>query len=141
MPIRPENKARYPKNWKAISLAIREAAGQKCEKCAAPNGAMIGRGIGRDAGTYWHDGLVRNAETGEALWYQRASEYEGAAPVKVVLTVAHLNHVPEDCRPENLRAWCQRCHNRHDAKTRAAGIKERRRATAAAGDLFVECKP
>jgi hypothetical protein len=29
---------------------------------------------------------------------------------KVVLTVAHLNHTPEDCRPENLRALCQRCH-------------------------------
>lgn len=29
MPIRPENRARYPKNWKAISLRIRfERAGR-----------------------------------------------------------------------------------------------------------------
>ena len=33
MPIRPENKGRYPANWKAISLAVREAAGWCCEFC------------------------------------------------------------------------------------------------------------
>lgn len=44
----------------------------------------------------------------------------------MVLTVAHMNHTPEDCTLENLRALCQRCHNRYDAKTRARGRKERR---------------
>ena len=39
--------------------------------------------------------------------------------VKIVLTIAHLNHIPEDCRPENLRALCQRCHNQYDAAHRA----------------------
>ena len=34
---------------------------------------------------------------------------------KVVLTTAHLNHRPFDCRPENLRALCQKCHLAHDA--------------------------
>lgn len=37
---------------------------------------------------------------------------------KVVLTIAHLNHIPEDCRDENLRALCQKCHNSYDAKHR-----------------------
>jgi hypothetical protein len=32
-----------------------------------------------------------------------------------VLTVAHLNHDPQDCRDENLKAFCQRCHLRYDA--------------------------
>jgi len=45
----------------------------------------------------------------------------------VVLTVAHLNHTPEDCREENLAALCQRCHNRYDGPHRRAGIVERRR--------------
>lgn len=31
------------------------------------------------------------------------------------LTVAHLNHDPADCRPENLRALCAGCHLRYDA--------------------------
>lgn len=43
----------------------------------------------------------------------------------VVLGCCHLNHVPEDCRPSNLRALCQRCHNRHDGKHRAWGRRER----------------
>ena len=34
---------------------------------------------------------------------------------KRTLTVAHLNHTPEDCRPENLRALCSACHLRYDA--------------------------
>jgi 5-methylcytosine-specific restriction endonuclease McrA len=33
---------------------------------------------------------------------------------KVVLTVAHLDHVPENCAPDNLRALCQRCHLAYD---------------------------
>lgn len=45
---------------------------------------------------------------------------------KVVLTVAHiLNDAPEDVRPQNLAALCQRCHNRHDAKSRANGRRLR----------------
>ena len=38
MPIRPERKALYPKDWKAISLRIREAAEWRCEWCSAENG-------------------------------------------------------------------------------------------------------
>ncbi len=45
---------------------------------------------------------------------------------EVVLTIAHLDHHPENCNPENLRAWCQKCHNSYDAPQRARGIKERR---------------
>lgn len=32
-----------------------------------------------------------------------------------ILTVAHLNHTPEDCSRSNLRALCARCHLRYDA--------------------------
>lgn len=39
MPIRPENLALYPKDWKQISLRIRmERAGNRCEWCRAENG-------------------------------------------------------------------------------------------------------
>ena len=38
---------------------------------------------------------------------------------KVVLTVAHLNHIPMDVRDENLKALCQRCHLTYDAKHHA----------------------
>lgn len=54
----------------------------------------------------------------------------------IVLTVMHLNHQPEDCGDDNLLHGCQGCHNRYDAPVRAAGIKARRRAERASGDLF-----
>jgi hypothetical protein len=36
--------------------------------------------------------------------------------------VAHLNHKPEDCRPENLKALCAPCHCQMDLK--AMGTKQ-----------------
>jgi len=99
MPIRPENKARYPKDWKQISLRIRDRAGNKCEDCGVENYSI-------------RDGS------------------------KIVLTVAHLDHTPENCADENLKAWCQRCHNRYDAPMRRQGIRDRKRAAAAIGDLL-----
>lgn len=99
MPIRPENKARYPKDWKQISLRIRERADQKCEDCGVENYSI-------------RDGS------------------------KIVLTVAHLDHTPENCADGNLRAWCQRCHNRYDAPMRRQGIKQRLHAAKALGDLL-----
>jgi hypothetical protein len=44
--------------------------------------------------------------------------------IKVVLTIAHLDHQIDNNDHSNLRAWCQRCHNRHDAPNR---LRNRRR--------------
>ena len=45
---------------------------------------------------------------------------------KNTLTVAHLNHKPEDIRPENLMAMCAPCHLRYDAKHHAETRRKRR---------------
>lgn len=37
MPIKPENKDRYPKDWKTIRAAMLERAGNCCEFCGAMN--------------------------------------------------------------------------------------------------------
>lgn len=37
---------------------------------------------------------------------------------RFVLTVAHVNHVESDCRPENLVAACSVCHLKYDAERR-----------------------
>lgn len=107
MPIRPENRSRYPKDWRKISEARREAAEHKCEgsptypDCRAKNG---------------HPHPVTGS--------------------RVVLTVAHLDHQPENCEPDNLRAWCQRCHNTYDAAERRRGIKSRAFAARADKSLM-----
>ena len=88
MPIRPENKDRYPKEWKQIRAHILERAGNRCEFCGVENH------------TYRF-----NERTGKMAY--------------IVLTIAHMNEVIEDCSDENLKALCQRCHNQYDAKHRA----------------------
>lgn len=94
MPIKPENKKRYPPNWKEIRQQILKRANDCCEFCGVKNHSYVMK-----AGT-------ENWQFPEA--------------VQVVLTIAHLDHTPENCDPSNLRALCQRCHNRYDAKHRAA---------------------
>lgn len=104
MPIRPENRARYPKDWAQISISIR-----------------------RDRARWVCEAVDCYAVQGEP---------HPITGSKVVLTVAHLDHRPENCDPANLRAMCQRCHNLYDAPMRRAGIKERAKAMRADGDLF-----
>ena len=52
MPIKPENKARYARNWADIRAAILVRANNCCEFCKAPNRSSIFRGVGPDLGTY-----------------------------------------------------------------------------------------
>ena len=83
MPIKPENKALYPSNWKEIRTSMLRRANNCCEFCGIPNYTI------RENGS------------------------------KVVLTIAHLDHTPQNCDPSNLRALCQKCHNNYDAPHRA----------------------
>ncbi|NIE67440.1 hypothetical protein [Burkholderia sp. Ax-1719] len=142
MPIKPENRARYPDNWKQIREQILERAGNCCEQCKVRNHSIVQRGWLNDRDTYRdvEDGTVRDAETGAWLGWVRESDYCGDA-VKIVLTIAHLDHEPENCDPANLRALCQLHHLRYDAKHHAANARETRRARKAIGDLFDEPQP
>jgi len=112
MPIRPENRKRYPPDWKAIVAQVRERSGDRCEgspaypDCRVPNGAV----------GYRLDGLwMQLGESVDAagLAIDAAIE-DGFKVVRIVLTTGHLDHVPENCDLSNLRHWCQRCHLHYD---------------------------
>lgn len=121
MPIKAENKHRYPANWREIRAAILERAGHRCEQCGVPNGSYRIRGMDewtKDAG---------QIETW-AMDSERVS--------RIVLTIAHLDHTPENCDPANLRALCQRCHLRHDIDHHQRTAYLTRRIGKALGDLF-----
>ncbi len=130
MPIRPENKARYQKDWPAISRRIRyERAGNVCEECGIPNHQLGGR----TPDGKWHKARPTGDDGMNLTWPLPGSSWWCDGPngtcylriVKIVLTVAHLDHTPENCADDNLKAWCQRCHNIYDGKMRRAGIRER----------------
>jgi hypothetical protein len=75
MPIRPENRGRYPADWRAIVAQVRARSGDRCEgsplwpDCRAANGQP-------------------HPETGS----------------RVVLTTAHLDHQPQHHAETRARA-------------------------------------
>jgi 5-methylcytosine-specific restriction endonuclease McrA len=81
MPIKPENRKRYPKDWKQIRAAILKRAEHRCEWCGVKNHTTVER---------------------------------SGSQTRIVLTIAHLDHTPENCAAKNLRALCQRCHLNYD---------------------------
>ena len=103
MPIKPENRRRYPKDWREIRRAILARAGDRCE------------------------GSPRYPDCRELN-----GQPHSVTGSNVVLTVAHLDHTPEHCDPANLRAWCQRCHNTYDAQHRRRNAYATRRRGKAA---------
>lgn len=109
MPIRPENKHRYHANWGKIRATILKRAKDRCEWCGRLNHVRV----------HVHE---------DGTW-DFALETDDDPGVLTVLTIAHLDHRPENCHPANLAALCQWCHNRYDAKTRAAGRRERAQRT------------
>ena len=74
---------------------------------------------------------------GEA--FTQAVEILFACKGRIVLTVAHLDHQPENCSDSNLKAMCQRCHLRYDVKHHQANASATRRAKKQNGELFDSC--
>jgi len=117
MPIRPENRDRYPKSWKQMVEQARERSGNRCE-CD-----------GKCGDTHENDRCT--AINGEP---------HPQTGSKVVLTLAHEHGVPlEETSIDRMFHACQRCHNKYDAPMRRAGIRER--AFANQVDLFMTPTP
>lgn len=159
MPIRAENKALYPSNWREISRQIRERSQHCCEQCGLRN-YSVGY---RDAGGAFHrlcgNGPCDAAGEGQhwpsltPISYQEAREFadhnnsendgrdaEGNRWLVIVLTVAHLDHDPRNCDPSNLKALCQRCHLRYDVEHHGQTAAQTRRQGKVVADLFEERK-
>ena len=119
----PMDRSLYPDNWDEIALAIKQEADWHCEDCGRPcrrPGESVPELIERLEPGDW---------IGEMFEWEDSEEFgaiEVMKPGRFTLTVAHLNHRPEDCRRENLKALCAPCHCRMDLK--AMGLKRQLRA-------------
>lgn len=112
MPVRASERARYPANWRSIAQDVKEAARWVCEGSPKYPDCRAAHG-------------QPHPVTGST----------------VVLTVAHLDHAPENVARSNLKAWCQRCHLTYDAQHHAANAAATRAARRATGDLFTTKEP
>lgn len=140
MPIRPENRSRYPAHWPQIRARILARAGHCCERCGVRNYALGGRterGTFLIAGPSEERGLeLAFPAPGTWAWCYRDGIRAYLRVIRIVLTIAHLDHVPENCADENLLALCQRCHLLHDARHHAETAYATRRVGRAIADLF-----
>lgn len=149
MPISPEKKKLYPPDWKQISLRIRrERALERCEctgecgsvhsltdnpggRCYAPNGRDVLRHAHKPELWVTPDDLDGLHERFGMVFGDYAE-----TTIRIVLTVAHLDHDPTHNADSNLKAMCQRCHLRLDRHEHARNAAETRRKRKAHRDLF-----
>jgi len=137
MPIAPENKHRYPADWAAIRAVRLAQVNNRCEGCGVINHAW---GYRLPDGEFIHlvrSELIEQGYTQPPFWLR--TEHGSVRVFEIVLTIAHLDHTPENNHPDNLRAWCQKCHLDHDRQhhiqTRA---RKRKRALEEGGQQCLE---
>jgi hypothetical protein len=108
MPIRAEERDRYPEDWPAISGWVKwDRALGRCE-CQGQCGSR------RHAN--WFCATPVDTPHRCPNYHGEPSRFTGAL---VVLTTAHLDHTPENNDPGNLLAMCQACHLAYDAEHHA----------------------
>jgi hypothetical protein len=115
MPISKDKMKLYPgggirsPEWLEIRARIRLRAHDLCEGCGLVNGAI---GV-RISGEFFP--AASHLKPGEMSSFGKV--------IQIVCTVAHIDDDLVDHSDGNLAFWCQQCHNRHDAKGRAARRK------------------
>lgn len=146
MPIKPENRARYPADWPAVRDRILKRAGYRCEHpgCMARQYSVGWWSAEGWPGLWrWHAAWGQNdnprtyteaRQMAAELHHDRSEE--GPKPIVIVLTIAHLDHQPENCSDDNLRAMCQRHHLAHDHLHHLASAQATRRARSGMAELF-----
>lgn len=117
----------YPKDWKWIALKVKEDADWCCQECGRPCKTpdeewwqFADRALRGKQNKRWMSEYLEQVETEEFGLMLKAK------PGRFVLTVAHLNHIPSDCSPENLKALCAPCHCRYDMQQMATKKRVKR---------------
>lgn len=110
----PMDRALYPSAWDQIATFIKTLNNWQCAEC----GKQCKR---PDQSRLEFLEQIRTRRISECPVILEYLEH----PTRWVLTVAHLNHRPEDCRIENLLPLCAPCHCRYDTTPEARAIKRR----------------
>ena|SRR5277367_549047 len=136
----PCDYTKYRSDWKEIRKRILEREGDCCKTCGVANG-MVGY---RDKdGKFYSSHFIEDCleNNGRDLFDDVLSncfDKKGnpTKPIKIVLTVAHLNHDVMDNSDDNLAALCQYHHLRHDIDQHKANSRETNRKKKGLQNLF-----
>lgn len=110
----PINYKTYPRNWKSeIVPRILKRADYKCEQCGRLQGYLVR--------SFKVDCIRKRKRVYRQEWDYQQAWNEGGKMVRVILTVAHLDHDHWNfsVKDDRLRSMCQLCHLRYDAQHKA----------------------
>ena len=111
----PINYQKYPQNWKTeIRPTILKRANNKCEFCGFHNGQIVYRARVNKKMKWF----ANKEDVYKQGLPKEIADFWTTIPVKVVLTIAHLDHDETNPNPnlDRLKALCQLCHLQYDAK-------------------------
>jgi len=121
----PIDYKKYPKNWKSeIVPRILKRAKNKCEFCHLKNGQTVYSAKFFIKMPYRDKIILKNIWFSEVLDLKRiALLWLSYKKVKVVLTIAHLDHDSENhkVKDSRLKALCQYCHLNYDSEHKKSG--------------------
>jgi len=113
---------KYHPEWSTrIRPDILERAGNKCDGCGVPNKIVIERGFYNGLEAYQDfEGNIYRADNSEYITSDYLGSLENGSEkfITIVLTISHTDHDISNNEYGNLKALCQRCHNRHDVNHR-----------------------
>lgn len=115
---------KYPANWRTkIRPAILERANDCCEECGVAN---YSQGYRDKEGNFYEWSYVWDLleRTGRDLFDDVLAHCSEAKMIKIVLTIAHLDHDVTNNDPSNLKALCQLHHLRHDLQHHKANARK-----------------
>lgn len=127
----PINYSKYPPDWKETVERIRKRSGDKCEICGLKNHSFIW------SVPFFIREVINNHTARYRLrrvWFRHKGDAirenggdEGIKKVKVILTVAHLDHDETNHKvsDDRLLHLCQACHLRYDAQEKFRRILEK----------------
>lgn len=147
MPISPDNMKLYPggsiksPQWLAIRAYVQARAGGRCEECGVRNLAYGVRMDGEftDLGTDKTDALIEyEYAIGIATMFAGDGADLSRIPplIRIVCTTAHMDRGLTDHSAANLKFLCQKCHNTHDAPSRAANARRTIAAKSGQAELL-----
>lgn len=116
---------RYPPNWKEIRERILKRSKNKCEVCGLKNKSLV----------YSVRYYIRHNQgySYRVIWFRSKQDalreclHYKIETKRVVLTIAHLDHDETNWNitEHRLKAMCQVCHLRYDAKEKVRRVKEK----------------
>lgn len=126
----PIDYKKYPPNWKTeIRPRIMERANNRCEfeGCDFEHGEFVWSVKYKGKVQGWFRDKAEAEKQPKSFEIKKGEVVPNPKKVKVVLTIAHLDHdeTNHDVKDDRLKASCQLCHLRYDAKEKYRRINNK----------------